>query len=94
MITTLRLLLICCIPFCAAAQDADRKQVLFIGNSYTAANNLPQMVQQMAESTGDVLFYDAHTPGGARFMQHASNPTVLNKLEAEAWDYVVLQAQS
>lgn len=70
------------------------KKVLFIGNSYTAANNLPLLVNNMATSTGDVLIYDSNTPGGYRFMDHASNPTTLAKINSDNWDYVALQAQS
>jgi PKD repeat protein len=70
------------------------KKVLFLGNSYTAANNLPLLVSNMAESTGDVLIYDSFTPGGYRFMDHASNPTTLAKINSDNWNYVALQAQS
>lgn len=52
------------------------------------------MVNSMASSTGDVLIYDSSTPGGARFLNHVANPTTLNKINADNWDYVVLQAQS
>ena len=70
------------------------KKVLFIGNSYTSVNNLPSLVKNMALSTGDALIYDSNTPGGARFLNHASNATTLAKINANSWDYVVLQAQS
>ncbi len=70
------------------------KKVLFIGNSYTATNDLPLMVSNMAESTGDVLIYDSNTPGGYRFMDHAANTTTINKINADDWDFVSLQAQS
>ncbi|MFD2551007.1 PKD domain-containing protein [Bizionia sediminis] len=70
------------------------KKVLFLGNSYTAYNNLPNMVSNMALSTGDNLIYDAHTPGGYRFINHATNTISLEKINANSWDYVVLQAQS
>lgn len=70
------------------------KKVLFIGNSYTSVNNLPSIISNLAVSTGDVLIYDSNTPGGARFMNHASNATTLNKINSNTWDYVVLQAQS
>ncbi|OIQ30943.1 MAG: hypothetical protein BM564_01655 [Bacteroidetes bacterium MedPE-SWsnd-G2] len=70
------------------------KQVLFLGNSYTGANNLPLIIQNMAENTGDVLIYDSNTPGGHRFLNHAVNSTSLAKINAEQWDYVVLQGQS
>lgn len=73
---------------------AQSKQALFIGNSYTAYNNLPQIVQELAYSLGDTLVYDAYTPGGTTFMGHANNATTLAKITGQDWDYVVLQGQS
>ena len=70
------------------------KNVLFLGNSYTAANNLPSLVSQMASSTGDQLLYDSRTPGGYRMMNHAADPTTLNKIASSSWDFVTLQGQS
>lgn len=72
----------------------DTKKVLFLGNSYTASNNLPSMINNMANSTGDILIYDSNTPGGYRLMNHASNATTLAKINADNWDFVTLQAQS
>lgn len=71
-----------------------KKDVLFIGNSYTASNNLPNIVSQMASSTGDTLFFDSNTPGGARFLTHSSNASSIAKIFSRNWDFVVLQAQS
>ena len=76
----------------ATAQTS--KKVLFIGNSYTAANDLPLMVSRMANSTNDILHYDSNTPGGFRLLDHASNSTTVSKINSDTWDYVVLQAQS
>ncbi len=76
------------------AQGQATKKVLFIGNSYTGVNNLPLLVQNIAIDMGDVLVYDSNTPGGYRLMNHATHTTTLNKINAQAWDYVVLQAQS
>ena len=70
------------------------KKVLFIGNSYTASNNLPNMIYQAALSTQDSLIYDANTPGGYRFLNHVANTTTINKIYADDWDFVTLQAQS
>lgn len=75
-----------------SAQDS--KKVLFLGNSYTAVNNLPLMISNMAVSTGNELIYDSNTPGGYRFMDHASSSVTMEKINAKDWDYVVLQAQS
>lgn len=70
------------------------KKVLFIGNSYTAVNNLPSIISSMATNSGDLLIHDSNTPGGFRFLNHASDATTLNKINSNDWDYVVLQAQS
>lgn len=82
------------IAITASAFSQTTKKVLFLGNSYTAANNLPSLVQNMAASTGDILIYDTNTPGGFRFLNHVNNTTTLNKINADQWDYVALQAQS
>lgn len=78
----------------SAAFTQESKSALFIGNSYTAYNNLPQMVASMAQSIGDTLIFDSHTPGGSRFLHHASNSVSISKIYAKNWDYVVLQGQS
>ncbi len=70
------------------------KRVLFIGNSYTAVNNLPQMTADLAASMGDTLIYDSNTPGGYTFENHSANATTRNKIAQGNWDYVVLQEQS
>ena len=74
--------------------SAQTKKVLFIGNSYTNYNNLPQLTANAALSVGDTLIHQKHTPGGARLSDHASNQNALNKIKSEDWDHVVLQEQS
>lgn len=78
----------------APSQSQTTKKVLFVGNSYTSRNDLPLLVKNMAASTNDVLVYDSNTPGGYRFLNHVTNATTLAKINANNWDYVVLQAQS
>ncbi|MFN6037478.1 MAG: PKD domain-containing protein [Bacteroidota bacterium] len=70
------------------------KRVLFLGNSYTAVNNLPQTVANVAASTGDNLIFDSNTPGGYTFQGHSTNATSLSKIALGTWDFVVLQEQS
>ena len=74
------------------AQDTLR--ALFIGNSYMGVNNLPQMVQYLSNSLGDVLIYDSNTPGGQTFQMQAANPVNYQKMAAQEWDYIILQGQS
>ncbi|MCS7073230.1 MAG: PKD domain-containing protein [Bacteroidia bacterium] len=70
------------------------RRVLFIGNSYTASNNLPQLIQNLASSSGDSLIWDWNCPGGATFQGHSTNSTTLQKITQPGWDFVVLQEQS
>jgi len=75
------------------AQSITRK-VLFLGNSYTSQNNLPQITADVALSMGDNLIYDSNTPGGYKLSQHYTDAISTNKIMAGGWDYVVLQEQS
>ena len=70
------------------------RKVLFLGNSYTGYNNMPQLVKDMATSVGDNLIVDQHHPGGYTLEGHFYNATSLAKIAANNWDYVALQGQS
>jgi len=76
-----------------AAQAQTSKNVLFVGNSYTSVNNLPQMVADIAVGMGDTLTYQSSTPGGCTFMQHCQNQS-MTLIRQGGWDAVVLQEQS
>ena len=71
-----------------------KRKVLFLGNSYTSVNNLPQTIANVALSVGDTLIYDSNTPGGHTLLQHSSNPISQSKIMAGGWHHVVLQGQS
>ncbi|HET8573628.1 MAG TPA: PKD domain-containing protein [Edaphocola sp.] len=79
---------------CKPAFATDSLRVLFIGNSYTAVNNLPDMVKEMSMSNGHFLEAYANTPGGATLQGHLSNSTTQNLIQQGNWDFVVLQEQS
>ncbi|UTW60976.1 T9SS type A sorting domain-containing protein [bacterium SCSIO 12741] len=86
------LVFLCLVAFSGFAQD--KKEALFLGNSYTFGNNLPQLIEDIAQSKGDTFIHDSHTPGGYRLRQHAGDATGLGKISARPWDYVIVQAQS
>lgn len=73
---------------------ATTRRVLFLGNSYIYTNNLPLLVQQIATSMGDTLIYDENTIGGYTLQAHSTDVTSINKINAQAWDVVILQEQS
>ena len=74
--------------------QARKLRVLFIGNSYTTSNNLPQLLGLVASSMGDTVISDISAPGGFTFKNHFENATTRSKIAAGNWDFVVLQAQS
>lgn len=80
--------------FSATLQAQEMKKVLFLGNSYTAVNNLPLMTATLALSAGDTLVYDSNTPGGYTLNGHTTNALSLQKIAQGDWDFVVLQEQS
>ena len=73
---------------------ADGYKVLFVGNSYTDVNNLPQLIASIAEAEGDTLVFSANLPGGSTFNNHLNNATTTSLIQQGGWDYVVLQGQS
>jgi len=83
--------------FCTTGFDLKAQlsyKVLFLGNSYTAVNNLPQIVHDVALSAGDTLVFDSNAPGGYQLIDHSIDPTSQGKIMAGDWNYVVLQGQS
>lgn len=80
--------------FVALALHGQQKKILWIGNSYTGTNNLPLMFYNLALSGGDTVVYDSNTPGGMTFLGHTTNAATIQKIAANNWDFVVLQAQS
>lgn len=74
--------------------QSHKKRVLFLGNSYTYVNNLPQLIADLALTTGDTLIYDSNLIGGYTLDQHFADVNSTNKIKAGGWDYVVLQDQS
>ncbi len=88
------LLLITVLPSRAQVMSSQTLHVLFLGNSYTYVNNLPQLVADMALSTGDTLIYDTNLQGGYTLQNHTNDGTSMNKIRQGGFDYVVLQEQS
>lgn len=71
-----------------------KKRAFFIGNSYTQYNNLPNLINTIANNHGDTLESSSNTPGGAQLVQHVINANTLNGIRQGNWDFVVIQEQS
>jgi hypothetical protein len=86
-----------CAPRVASATPPARPlRVLFIGNSYTYNNNLPELVEGLARSATPPLPLEtrAVTRAGVRLRQHWEKGEALAALQEGPWDYVVIQEQS
>lgn len=68
--------------------------VLFIGNSFTARNNVPALVAQLAESRGKRLQHRLISAGGASLRMHWNKGDAQKAIRDTHYDYVVLQEQS
>ena len=69
-------------------------KILFIGNSFTARNDLPGLVAALAESRGFVLQSQLISAGGASLRTHLNAGKAKSAIESGRYDYVVLQEQS
>jgi hypothetical protein len=77
---------------CINAQDTLR--VLFVGNSYTYSNNLPELFTGLAASAGRPVLTAMNAPGGYTLEQHAGNPATIALINQGTWNYIMLQEQS
>jgi len=78
----------------ALSSASQQTSVLFIGNSYTYVNDLPNTLRQLALSLGDTVTVASSAPGGYSLFQHSTYAPTLTAIQSQPWDYVVLQEQS
>jgi hypothetical protein len=69
-------------------------KVLFIGNSFTARNNVPELIAQLAEARGRQLQHQLIQAGGASLRMHWNKGDAQRAIAQTRYDYVVLQEQS
>lgn len=66
-------------------------RVLFIGNSLTYENDVPQMVRDLAAAAGLAWHVEAQVSGGASIQDQWERNLVQAKITNGGWDAVVLQ---
>jgi hypothetical protein len=69
-------------------------RVLFVGNSYTRFNDLPQVVAALGAELGVPMQIDTFLRDGASFWEHWNETGAVARLEAGGYDVAVLQGQS
>ncbi len=73
---------------------ATSRKVLFIGNSFTARNNVPELIAQLAEARGRQLQHQLIQAGGASLRMHWNKGDAQKAIQETRYDYVALQEQS
>ena len=69
-------------------------KVLFIGNSFTARNNVPELIAQLAAARGLPFEHRLIQAGGASLRMHWNKGEAQQAIQQTRYDYVVLQEQS
>jgi hypothetical protein len=69
-------------------------RVLFVGNSLTFVNDLPEIFAELAESGGHSVEVGMSAQGGQTLAGHAASPSTHEKITGQGWNFVVLQEQS
>ncbi len=81
----------------AETRSSAPRSVLFVGNSYTAGNWLPNLFEDIAASHPDSMeqyLAARFTRGGAQLPELAKDPKLLTALQEVPWDFVVIQGHS
>jgi hypothetical protein len=78
------------------APPEEAQWVLFVGNSHTFYNDLPHMVQRLADSDseGAPIWSEELVRGGASLNDHLASPTLRATIERDQFDFVVIQGGS
>ena len=80
-----------------SAHCAEEKRLLIIGNSYSFYNDLPKLLQAMANADDTPLTVDSYTAGAMSlrgFLNSPQHAAGKNKLIKGNYDYLLLQDQS
>lgn len=77
-----------------ASANGDTLKVLFVGNSITYFNDMPELFRAIAEEKGHPVAVSMYAPGGTGFVNHYTDPNVFQLFRTTIWDVVVLQPGS
>lgn len=69
-------------------------RILFIGNSHTYTNNLPDLLAKLAWSGGKRIDTGMIAQGGRTLEGHIQDPATMEYAKSEQWDFLILQEQS
>jgi len=73
---------------------AQPMRILFVGNSYTHYNKMPEIVQKLADKRGVKVEIHMSAESNHSFKMHSKREGLFKKIKQHKWDYVVLQGFS
>jgi hypothetical protein len=76
---------------CADTRAGKRLRILFVGNSLTMANDLPEMVENIAKANGERIECLSVAFSGYSLEDHWSQGDAARAIAAGSWTFVVLQ---
>ncbi len=85
-----KLLFLICTGF-SVLSFCQSDEVLFIGNSVTYFNDMPEIFKNIAASKGKNVSITTHTPGGTGFVNHVDDPSLYQKIKSKNYQYVIMQ---
>ncbi len=77
-----------------AQTEPEPLKFLFIGNSYTFMNDMPEMFEKMAQKSGKNILVEKNTQAGASFKVHTGRQDMFEAIRKRQWDYVIIQGFS
>lgn len=80
--------------FQKAQAQVNPMNVLFIGNSYTHMNKMPELFEKMATSKGIKINVEMDAKSNHTFKMHSERPELFEHIKEKRWDYVVIQGFS
>lgn len=78
----------------AALSATAQERVLFVGNSLTYFNDMPQIFESIATEKGHDVSVHSYTVGGTGLAEHLAAGEVIRVIQSERWDKMVLQPGS
>lgn len=78
----------------AVNAQSDSLNILFIGNSYTHMNDMPESFEKIALNSGKKVKVLRNTHSGFSFAKHSEREDMYEAIKKEKWDFVILQGYS
>lgn len=69
-------------------------RILFIGNSYTHFNEMPNILQNLTEQKGLKVDIQMSAVSNQTLKMQSERPELFEKINSQKWDYVILQGFS